>query len=110
MSSGYLERVFWELRDESISEDTSERITFLENKRACESISSIETLKRLKRKLLPSYRNCLFWEDFKDENVLLLAEAGYGKTTEFQYRYEKDKEANEYTFFLSRFKFFRFES
>ncbi len=92
--NGYLERVFSEL-------NPKQEEAFIENRNACESMPSVKILKQKKKELPFLYRNCLLWEDIKDEKyILLLAEAGYGKTTEFQYRYEEDKRRNEYTFFL----------
>ena len=97
-STEYLERVFSELEKGDIPEE----IAYIGSRNICEGISSIESLKQAKKELFPLYRNCLLWEDIKDEKcILLLAEAGYGKTTEFQHRYEEDKRTNEYTFFLN---------
>ena len=85
----YLERVFYKLPKKE-----EEFKPFLD-------VFSTENLKKLKKDIFGfQYSDYMFWEDFEEEErIILLAEAGYGKTTEFKYRYKKIKRKINILFF-----------
>ncbi len=92
----YIERALKKLRT---SKDTRQK--------HCENFYSLQSLKESKEDIFGfKYENCLLWDDISAESrILLLSEAGYGKTTEFRHRYKQDNETNKFVFWLKNLDF-----